>query len=273
MDSDASVNWFVGMAVLTGGLWLLGVRLGRGPTWSARLTMVVAVVLMLGWGWLIRHPAAAVRVLPVGVLSRIEGVGGVPLFMLILGVAWARCAVSRQRVVVAWAMSFGAIYFIHGGAWMLQTTPTAVMGQTVTPGQTRQSQDYSCVPAACATALNLLGVPSTEAQMAELTMTRPGSGATMIRALDGLNRRLAGSGLRPVLLSPRLDELDKLPTPALTPLQFEAARRHMVVLSRVERDGVWVMDPTEGYLFLAHEELSAIYRNQVVVFEPIPGPR
>jgi ABC-type bacteriocin/lantibiotic exporter with double-glycine peptidase domain len=141
------------------------------------------------------------------------------------------------------------------------------MGQTVEPYDIRQSQDYSCVPAACATALNLLGLPSTEMQMAELTQTRPGTGATLIRALDGLDRRLMGTGWRAVLLEPSVGELERLPLPALTPLQFEASRQHMVVVSRFAYDGVWVMDPMDGYTYFSREEFEAAYRRRVIVFE------
>ncbi|MEM8738623.1 MAG: cysteine peptidase family C39 domain-containing protein [Planctomycetota bacterium] len=266
MAAHASVAWFVVIAGCSAALWVLGSRIGRGPARLARWVIAGGVATILGWGWLIHHPAAAVRVIPVSLLSRIEGVGGVPIFMLVLGVAWARCQRPRQRVVVGWAMTLGTIYFIHGGAWMLQTTPSTVMGQTVHPHVTRQTQDYSCVPAACATALNLLGFPSTEAQMAELTQTRPGTGSTMIRAVGGLDRRLRHAAFRPVLLDTPAAELDTLPLPALTPLQFEPTRLHMVVISRVTPDGVWIMDPTDGYLFLTNHQFEHVYRRQVIAF-------
>lgn len=268
MNGSVSVNWFVGIALFTVLAWLVGVRLGRGSAWAGRLTIGLGVVMMIGWGWLIRHPATAVHFIPVGLLSWIEGVGGVPLFMLILGAAWARSRLPRQRLLIGWAMMFGAIYFVNGGMWMLQSTPTAVMGQTVEPYEIRQTQDYSCVPAACATALNLLGVSSTEREMAELTQTRPGTGATMIRALDGLEHRLRGGPLRPVLLEPTFDELKALPLPALTPLQFEPTRRHMVVISRITSTGIWIMDPMDGYQYFTHHAFRDIYCDQVIIFRP-----
>ncbi|MEO0513940.1 MAG: cysteine peptidase family C39 domain-containing protein [Planctomycetota bacterium] len=267
MSGSVSVNWFIGIALFTVLAWLVGVRLGQRSAWTARLTIGLGVALMFGWGWLIRHPATAVSVIPVWLLSWIEGVGGVPLFMMILGAGWARTELPRQRMVIAWAMMFGTIYFVNGGMWMLQNTPTAVMGQSVDPRDIRQSQDYSCVPAACATALNLLGVSSTEMQMAELTQTRPGTGATMIRALNGLEQRLRGGKLRPVLVEPSLEDIASLPLPALTPLQYEATRRHMVVISRVNRQGFWIMDPMDGLLFFTFNEIRPHFRNQVILFE------
>ena len=267
MGGTVSVYWFIGLAIFAAMSWGLGVHLGNGPAWRARVSLAAGVGLILGWAWLIRHPSVAVHIVPVGVLSRIEGVGGVPVFMLILGVAWARCQMPRQRHVVAWGMMLGAIYFVNGGMWLLQETPSAVMGQTVTDADFRQTQDYTCVPAACATALNLMGFPSTEAQMAELTQTRPGTGATIIRAFDGLEQRLDNTGVRPILLEPGWEELQVIKPPLLTPLQFEATRRHMVVISRVEDGGVWVMDPVEGYIFFSHPAFMDVYRNQVIAFE------
>jgi hypothetical protein len=266
MSGHSSFWWFIGIAAVAVGAWAAGRHLGRrsGPAGWAGLTL--GFLLILFWAWLVRHPATAIHLVPVRVLSRIEGVGGLPWFMLILGVAWGRSRCARQRHVIAWAMMLGAIHFMHGSRWLLQETPTAVMGQTVNPYTIRQSQDYSCVPAACATALNLLGVRATEAQLAELTLTRPGTGATIIRAFDGLDQRLRGTGWRPVLAEPGVHELRGIPTPALTPLQFEPTRRHMVVISRVLRDGAWVMDPTDGYLFLSNEQLADLYCDQLIYF-------
>jgi len=273
MGESVSVNWFIGIALFAALAWTIGVRLGQGPAWVARCSYVVSVGLMLGWGWLIRHPSVAVNMIPVHFLSRIEGVGGVPLFMLVLGVAWARSKVPRQRHVISWAMMLGAIYFVNGGMWLLQETPSSVMGQTVSPSGTRQSQDYSCVPAACATALNLLNIPTTEAQMAELTQVRPGTGATLIRAFDGLSQRLADRAIQPVLLEPTWDQLKRMPMPALTPVQYEPGRRHMVVISRILPDGVWIMDPVEGYMYLTTSAFVEVYRDQVIVFRRLAAPR
>ncbi|MEM1107384.1 MAG: cysteine peptidase family C39 domain-containing protein [Planctomycetota bacterium] len=266
MNGSDSVNWFIGTAFVALLAWLIGVTLGRRSPLSGYVAIALGVVFMLAWGWLIRNPATAVAVIPVGVLSRLEGVGGVPFFMLILGAAWARSNAPRQRALIGWAMMFGAIYFVNGGMWMLQRTPTAVMGQSIVPHEIRQSQDYSCVPAACATALNLIGVPTTEMQMADLTQTRPGTGATMIRALDGLNKRLKAAPFRPELREPSLEELTDIPLPMLTPLQFETTRRHMVVLTRFTSNGVWVLDPMDGYAFYSFADLRPFYRNQVITF-------
>ena len=264
--------WFVLAALLTMAGWLVGRAMGRGGAVRAAVGAALAMGGMFGWAWLIRRPSIAVEIIPVGVLSRVEGVAAVPLFAAVLGVAWSRCRCGRQRVVVGWAMVLGAIYFHNGGGWLLQPTPSSVMGQTFQTQPVQQSQDYSCVPAACATALNLLGVSTTEAQMADLTQVREGRGATLIRALDGLGQRLVGTGITVHLIEPTVHELSSLPMPAVTPLQFEPSRQHMVTLTRVSPQGVWFLDPMSGYDFLPLDRFAGVYRNQLLVFQRAHAP-
>jgi len=270
---DANTCWFVGAVLFIGVVAVGGAAVGRGALGAVRASVGAAVAWMLAWAWLVHHPDVALKFIPVELLSRIEGFGGVPAFMFLLGVLWSRTRLSRQRVVVVWAAAFGGIYFVNGGLWLLQDTPTSVMGHTyadATTGVVLQTQDYSCVPASCATALNLLGLPSTEAQMARLTDTRPGTGATVLRALRGLNKRLDGSPLRARLLALTAQGVQHLKLPALTPLQHERTRRHMVVILACNDRGVWLMDPMTGLDQMDIEAFRSVFVGQVIVFD---GPR
>ena len=132
-----------------------------------------------------------------------------------------------------------------------------------------QSQDYSCVPASCATALNLMGVPSTEAQLATMTDTRPGTGATVLRALRGLNMRLEGLPLRAHLLEISYQDAQDIDSPALTALQYEPGRMHMVVLLGSRRGGVWVMDPVSGIIRMTPESFKGVFTGEVIVFRKV----
>ena len=265
------VNWFLLLAFTALGGWLLGVRLGERGAASARVGLFVGVAMLIAWTFLVRHQGVAVQIIPVSVMSKLEGVGAVPWFMLVLGIAWARSTMRRQQIVIGWAMMLGAIFFVNGGRWMLQTTPTAVMGQSTARMVVMQSQDYSCVPAASATMLNLLRVPTTEARMAELTHTRPGTGSTTLRALDGLNQRLTnvGADFRAVLIEPGVDELRGVPLPAITPLQFEQGRRHMVTMTAFTRRGVAIHDPVEGAMLIGWDGFDRYFTGQVITHEPL----
>ncbi|MFI4860743.1 MAG: cysteine peptidase family C39 domain-containing protein [Phycisphaerales bacterium JB063] len=273
---SASLAWFIGTAIMLPLMWWAGVRVGRvtDPTRRAVYIAVVMGLLFL-WCWLIRNPSVAVEVLPLSMLARIEGIGAAPLFIFVVGVAWALGHLKRQRAIVAVALFMGAGYFVQGGWWMVQQTPAGAFAhESYSPSMdVLQSQDYSCVPAACATSLRLMGVQTDEAEMARLTETRPGSGATLLRAMHGLKKRLAHEGLEPHLVEPSYDQLMALPTPVLTPLQYEASQLHMVSILNVIAEGVYVADPAVGIEFIPRARFEEIYRRQAIAFEFTEGPK
>lgn len=223
------------------------------------------------WAWLTRHPAVAVRVIPLEVLSRMEGIGAAPFFAFVIGVAWSMGELRRQRALIVMASIVGAGYFLQGGLWMLQTTPVAAFAHAGDEMNQRQSQDYSCVPAACATTLRIYGVHTDEAEMARLTETRPGRGATMIRAMRGLDQRLAGSSIRPVLVEPSFDELLGVHPPFMTPLRYETRQLHMVTVLRIDRHRVIIADPATGLEAMTRQQFELLYHGQAIVFEQLDG--
>ncbi|MEO0587988.1 MAG: hypothetical protein AAF078_10140, partial [Planctomycetota bacterium] len=121
---------------------------------------------------------------------------------LIVGEAMAAASLPRQRVMARCSAVVGMAFFVYGGLWMIQPVPT-LGGSSNVPGRALQSTEYTCVAAASATALDTLGIPASEMEMAELTGTRPAQGATLIRAYDGLRRKLEGTAYRPRLVRTR----------------------------------------------------------------------
>ncbi|QQE11666.1 hypothetical protein JD969_19625 [Planctomycetota bacterium] len=264
-----STGWFLVTAIAAVIGWAIGIHLGKHENPSvSRVGIILGIVLLGTWVWLVRNPSVAVHVIPVGILSRVEGVGAVPVFMLVIGIAWGKSKVTRQKYVAGWACVLGMLYFLHGGIWMLQTTPSQSLANEVDQsGYVRQTQYYSCVPAACASAMNILGYPTTEAEMGILTDTRPGTGATMLRAMDGLRKRLDGTLYSVELVAPDYDQLKMLPMPAVAPLKFEATMQHMVTLLSVTDNMVKMADPSDGILMLSRDEFEDYYRQQVLVFK------
>ncbi len=259
--------WFTWLALLAIGGFLLGNRLGRGDSRRACTAMIASVVLIAGWTWLMRNPAVALGAMPIWFLSHVEGTGSVPLFMLVTGIAWSRAQLAHQKRLTILAAFFGGLFFLQGSMWMLQSTPSSVLGSTrSTTGITLQSQDFSCVPAACTTALRMIGIDTTEAEMAGLTQTRAGTGSTLIRALDGLTTRLAGTGWRAQFLEPSMDDLASLTMPLITPLQFEMQRLHMVTVLGIDRGYVRIADPESGVMFLTDAEFAKVYTGRVISF-------
>lgn len=275
------VFWFILLSVLAVLGFIVGNRLSRSSRQRAILVGGGSLTLLAIWVWLLHHPAVAVHALPVSVLAHVEGVGAVPLYMAIVGVAWAHACLPRQKRITILAAFFGGVFFLQGSIWMLQSAPARVLGESSRQTLVMQSQDYTCVPAACATALHRMGVLTSEAEMAELTQTRPGTGSTLIRALDGLRRKLASEGalpvevsrsakaarsIRPQLLQPSLDEIVNLEPPLITPLQAEATQLHMVVILSFDRGTIRIADPQYGVLRLSREEFAQQYTGQVIHF-------
>jgi len=121
------------------------------------------------------------------------------------------------------------------------------------------------VPAACATALTRIGLPTSEAEMAILTATRPGTGSTLIRALHGLRQRVGRLPVETELLEPTYDELPGLPMPMLATLKFEATRQHMVVLTGRDPYGVMVLDPQVGPSYFLRRDFEEVFTGKVIV--------
>ena len=263
-----SALWFVLVAAMLPAAWFSGRACGQIDDRLRRGCVIgFAFVLLIGWSLLIKHPAVAVQIIPLAALARLEGIGAAPLFLFMLGVGWHLAILKRQRAIMIMGMCLGAAYFVQGGMWMMRPTPTnafdADFGQLVI----EQTQDYSCVPAASATALRMLGLSASEGEMAELTETRAGSGATLLRALNGLQARLKHTGIDAKLLEPDYDMLMRLQPPILTPVQYETARLHMVTIVEVRPHAVLVADPQAGLEFLSRRQFEDIYRGQVIAFE------
>lgn len=261
------LGWFFLLALLAATGFRLGHRVGLGADYRAWITLVMALGLLAFWTWLQHHPGIAVRIIPVQLLSYIEGVASVPVFLFIIGVAWARATGMQQKRLTILAGCLGGVFFLQGGMWMLQTTPSAALGDQRS-NVVMQSQDFSCVPASCAMALNRLGIRTSEAEMAELTYTRPGTGATLIRAMDGLRQRLAGTDFKAEIVDAPVDHLSTLRTPMITPLRLESSQFHMVVIADAHpRYGMMIIDPVNGPMQFSREEFAEVYSGSVIHFE------
>lgn len=263
------VAWFIAMAGITGLALAGGVATGKGSRSGVTLAMTIAPLTLFIWAWLMRRPSIASEAIPSNILSHIEGVGAVPIFMFIIGVIWARSTQLRHQRMALLAMALGVVFYFTGGLWMIQPTPRKAMAEHYQPGLVKQSSHFSCVPASCATALNMVGVMTTEAEMGDLTRTRPGTGTTLIRALDGLDRRLAQTPNQRYdveILEPSFNQLLALKAPILAPLQIESARQHMVTLIEVTSGGVWIADPYGSVMFKSRREFEDVYTGRVIVF-------
>ena len=271
---SSSLGWFIWLLSLAALGFAVGCALGRGPSYRRWGATILAVTGILLWSWLQQHPAITINAIPAGILRYLEGTAPVPVFMLVVGTMWSSSRHPRQRRTAVLAVVLASTYFLTGGLWMLQSTPRQGFAHTSAESRVLQSQEFSCVPAACATLLNEHGIRTTEAQMARLTETRPGTGATLVRAVDGLQQRLkqhaagtpsAGAAWSVQVVEPRVEELRFYPMPFLTPLRLQAARHHMVVVLEWTPRHVRIFDPVDGLMLMNQGEFAEVYTSQVII--------
>lgn len=267
---EPSVGWFVAQVAAGVLALVIGLTCGRRSKRLGIGVIIAGLGMLLGWGWLVHHPSVPVHFLDPGLYRYVEGTGAAPLFLLVMGALWGIASQARQKRLAGWSSGLAVIYFIHGGMWMIQGTPQYGFAETTNAKDVvLQSQEFSCVPAACATALNKIGVPTSEAEMATLTDTRPGTGATIIRAMHGIRSRLAfdqPQKANVALIEVTVDELRGLSMPLITPLRVDSRQRHMVVIVRLDATGAWVADPVVGMIYLTEPELRASFTGQVLGF-------
>lgn len=267
---DGPTFWFVGLALLTVLSLVLGCWWARRSPYRGWVMVVLGLICLCACSWLQRNPATAATFIPVGSLQYLEGTAAVPFFMLILGVGWSHARKLRQRGFVGIGVMIGAMFFLQGSLWMVTKTPANLFNQTQASHMVvMQSQKYSCVPAASATALNMLGFQSTEAQMAAYTHTRPGMGSTTVRAAEGLTRRLDGSGIAVRIINANVDRLALLPSPMLLTVNFDQnpGYNHMIVVLETNAYGAHVLDPTDGLFFLPWSALKDAIAGPAIVFD------
>lgn len=134
--------------------------------------------------------------------------------------------------------------------------PVIGFAEDVPHGVVLQSRDDTCVPAAAASLLRSLNVYTTEVEMARLTRVRSGLGTTPVRALHGIERRLAGTPYHARLVQVPVHDLPDLPMPLLATMRLAGfpPRQHMVVVEARHGSNLHIIDPACGRVVLAADD-------------------
>jgi hypothetical protein len=280
--------------------------------WFVLLLLIAPAFLAVGW-WLGDQKNAAVRrgalfvtlalialaavpkfkptllhtMLPLGVSIHLEGVLATFPWMILVGLVWAGRFTANLRRAAPLMLLLGIVYFLFGGVWMVLPDVRPYERESRTSqGVTLQSRPDTCVPAACATALRKLGIPTTEGEMCHVVMARPGRGSTLARAAYGLRKHLARRGIDVVLKNLDADEVvwtARPSRPVLVVIRSSLAADHMVVVLGRLRDGVVIANPSPGvhggvspmpvklnlgFEMYRPEDFARLYRGGAIVFEP-----
>jgi hypothetical protein len=150
-------------------------------------------------------------------------------------------------------------------SWYFRPVPPGLVGKVDKMGYCRQTSEDSCSAAAAVMLLHRYGVTTTEAEMAELSLTRQGLGTPLLGLFRGLALKSRDAGLHPEVVHPRAKisgELVPIPSilyvgvkrlaSASTKSELEKAgfrpgTKHAVVAIEYDPDsGVTVADPSVG---------------------------
>ena len=124
-------------------------------------------------------------------------------------------------------------------------------------GVCRQSNDYTCGPAAAVTALRKLGFPAEEGEIAILAHTSSIMGTEPDVLASVLQKRYGGDGL--VADYRAFKSVEDLRQAGLTVavVKFNALQDHCVTILAVETNGIVVGDPLSGLSVLPNEEFES----------------
>ncbi len=259
---------FGAQIVGAGAAYVAGVALARRSRAVWSLALGVSFALVLCWPLMRVFPVGVIELLGAPAVACIELTAlAIPAAML-FAIGAERVPRASDRRAIRWLVIVLAVYFMKAGWWM---TPAGVgaVGPTKIDmeGICRQTTEYTCVAASMVTMLRAHGVEAEEREMAELSRTQVGGGATDSRALWALDLKLAGTAWRARYVSVRPGELASVPKPCMVQLNWGFFTSHMVPLLRADEKDVVIGDPLGGLRRMSLESFRRQWKGQAIVLE------
>ncbi|RKY08727.1 MAG: hypothetical protein DRP56_03645 [Planctomycetota bacterium] len=128
-------------------------------------------------------------------------------------------------------------------------------------GVCRQTQPFTCGPAAAVTALNRFGIEATEARLAMQSRTSPVIGTSPWDLYKTLKSDYSAGGIEYSFLHMR--SIDQLPADAilLAVVRDAPATDHCVAVLAVNENTVTVADPMAGLVHMPRDSFTQLWRN------------
>ena len=256
---DVFTPWFESAVV--GVVALLGFGLGRwfsrrpGRSWLVGYLIPLGLILLYCLAMF--EPAVALTP-PISwmMIGRSRFAAFNFIAVMLLTVPLSRLPEKRTRVVICGLLvvltSMAILPFL---APAFNRSYLAGLQTRIDPkGVCRQSNDYTCGPAAAVTALRRLGLPAEEGEIAILSHTSLIAGTEPDVLASVLRKRYARDGLSAEYRSFR--DLAALQEAGLTVavLKFNSLQDHCVTILGVETNRVVIGDPLSGLESIPTEE-------------------
>ncbi|MFH1024977.1 MAG: hypothetical protein V1809_16475, partial [Planctomycetota bacterium] len=176
------------------------------------------------------YPDIEWRWFPWEAYADVRGAWWLGFSFLILGAGrWLMTNPRNRRAVTGLVAVLGVwgVFTVVAGAVY---DPSGLTGAPGRVGNCYQTSDWSCGAAAAATLVSREGVNAAEAEMARFCGSNPWQGTDEFMILRGLRRKLAGTGLRPILIRTDLKGLRSLGRPAMAVVRHTWFVDHWVVV-------------------------------------------
>lgn len=264
----------VAVAAAAVGAWLAWDSRQR-PAWAFASLYAAGLVLVGAWALNARLPVLAAGCLPELLVSGPDRFAVAALgALLVLATPCMRLRPERRRLPLlalasVLALLVGVVPVVS--AARAATRLAALEDAWFADGVCRQQTDYTCGPAAAATGLRLVGLRTTEREVALLARTSPADGTPPGVLLGALRQRFTGQGLNADLV--RFADLATLGKagPALVLVRMGSWVDHWVCVREVTAGHVVVGDPLAGWQRRSHDEFLAEWRRVGIVLRRTGG--
>jgi hypothetical protein len=173
------------------------------------------------------------------------------------------CVVPRQRRIFLLLCGAAATLFLSQ-TWGRFAALRALGAGAVQDGVVLQSTGFSCLPASAATCLLSLGIPATEASLAdEARTTLHGTG--MGRMLPPLARRLQGTGWQACQERRTWETLPRDGSPAVLAVDWHGIP-HVIAFLGFEGNLAVIGEPLEGRVLRTREALARDWDGEGIFF-------
>ena len=250
---------------------LLGVAIARRSRRAATIACVPMLLLLVVRIPLVRLPAVEPTLFPFDWYPYVEHWWweAPALFIMSAGivVSWKsswKLMWRRDGVLIATGLLLGRLVV---SSTELPGDHENLKGVVDTDGICIQTSAYSCSAAASAAFLYQYGIETTEREMANLCVTRPGlltAGTTDSGIMRGL-RKKAGDYASVRITAPRYEEI---PVPSMVSILITRLMAHTVVVEHVDADEILLNNPMFGRHVMTRDEFERRWQGSAITIEP-----
>ena len=189
-------------------------------------------------------PLLEARIMPVKIYPIIQREFWLPFAVLFFAFA-SHLVPPRNRRAILIVVAVLVAVVAQQTFWHLGKPDIYNYNGKMVDGVCHQTSPETCGAASAVTLLNTMGIPTTEGEMARLSMTAPRKGLTPHQAAYALKRKLGqlGKSAQVEVRVPGLKDLYDLPGPFLAGIRFSSWENHMICVLQTTRDALIVGDP------------------------------